>query len=209
VENSGESSWGKRLTVGCSVLLIAAAAQAQTDPNAKTSSAKSRSDPSPTRSAVSPRPKAATSAHRTSGRSKKSRQTSSGKRGQQKIDAERARQIQEALIREHYLTGSASGTWDDATQKAMQHYQADHGWQSRTTPDARALIKLGLGPDREQLLNPDSVMKTPPAKHAVVGVPPPAAPAASAPAGSRPAAATPAAEVPDPASGSDEPRRQR
>ena len=40
----------------------------------------------------------------------------------------------------------------------MQRYQADNNWQSKTTPDARALIKLGLGPDHEHLLNPDSAM---------------------------------------------------
>jgi hypothetical protein len=40
----------------------------------------------------------------------------------------------------------------------MQHYQAANGWQSKTTPDARALIKLGLGPDHQHLLNPDSAM---------------------------------------------------
>lgn len=44
----------------------------------------------------------------------------------------------------------------------MQKFQADHGWQSKTTPDARALIKLGLGPDHDHLLNPDSAMTTPP-----------------------------------------------
>jgi hypothetical protein len=80
------------------------------------------------------------------------------KKGQQKIDGERAQQIQTALIREHYMDGEPSGVWDDSTQQAMQRYQADHGWQSKTTPDARALIKLGLGPDQEHLLNPDKAM---------------------------------------------------
>jgi hypothetical protein len=62
------------------------------------------------------------------------------------------------LIREHYLQGKPSGKWDVATQKALQHYQSDNGWQSKTVPDSRALIKLGLGPDREHLLNPESAM---------------------------------------------------
>ena len=83
------------------------------------------------------------------------------KRGQQGIDSDRAREIQEALIREHYMQGEPSGTWDAATQAAMQRYQADHGWQSKTTPDSRALIKLGLGPSHENLLNPESAMTTP------------------------------------------------
>src|SRR5580700_6084512 len=80
------------------------------------------------------------------------------KRGQQAIDSARAREIQTALIREHYLQGQPTGTWDSASQAAMQKYQADHGWQSKTTPDARALITLGLGPSQDHLLNPESAM---------------------------------------------------
>jgi hypothetical protein len=105
----------------------------------------------------------------TSHKKRKSHKKASSSHGQQKIDPERARAIQEALIREHYLDGKASGTWDDTSQKAMQKYQADHGWQSKTTPDSRALIKLGLGPDHQHLLNPESAMTSappPPAKGA-------------------------------------------
>jgi len=84
------------------------------------------------------------------------------RRGQQKIDAQRTREIQEALIRQHYLDGKASGAWDQQTQTALKRYQADNGWQSKTVPDARALIKLGLGPDHEHLLNPESAMTSQP-----------------------------------------------
>ncbi|HEY3990484.1 MAG TPA: peptidoglycan-binding domain-containing protein [Acidobacteriaceae bacterium] len=66
--------------------------------------------------------------------------------GQRGIAPERATQIQTALIREKYLTGSPSGQWDSQTEAAMQKYQADHGWQTKLTPDSRALIALGLGP---------------------------------------------------------------
>lgn len=83
-------------------------------------------------------------------------------RGQQKIDSERARSIQEALIRQHYLTGTATGTWNTASEEAMRRYQADHGWQSKTVPDSRALISLGLGPSKDHLLNPESAMTTGP-----------------------------------------------
>jgi hypothetical protein len=83
------------------------------------------------------------------------------KRGQQAIDSTRAHQIQEALIREHYMQGEPSGTWDAATQAAMQRYQADQGWQSKQIPDSRALIKLGLGPSHDHLLNPESAMTMP------------------------------------------------
>jgi hypothetical protein len=66
--------------------------------------------------------------------------------GQRGIAPERATQIQTALIRQKYLTGSPSGQWDADTESAMQKYQADHGWQTKLTPDSRALIALGLGP---------------------------------------------------------------
>jgi hypothetical protein len=83
-------------------------------------------------------------------------------RGQQKIDPERAQAIQEALIREHYLSGEAAGTWNQASEDAMRKYQVDHGWQSKTVPDSRALISLGLGPSHDHLLNPESAMTTGP-----------------------------------------------
>ena len=74
-------------------------------------------------------------------------------RGQQAIDPELATMIQQALIREHYLTGEATGKWDATTVAAMQKYQADHGWQAKLTPDARALKNLGLGPDYSGAIN--------------------------------------------------------
>ncbi len=94
-------------------------------------------------------------------RSKGAKLAAKKKRGQQAIDPTRAREIQTALIREHYMQGEPTGQWDAATQAAMQRYQADQGWQSKTTPDSRALIKLGLGPSHDHLLNPESAMTTP------------------------------------------------
>jgi Putative peptidoglycan binding domain len=99
---------------------------------------------------------------RTHSASSKRRKKSSRVRGQEKIDSERAQAIQEALIREHYLSGEATGTWNQASEEAMRRYQADHGWQSKTVPDSRALIKLGLGPSKDHLLNPESAMTTVP-----------------------------------------------
>lgn len=85
--------------------------------------------------------------------------------GQQAIDPERATQIQQALIRQHYLTGAATGKWDAASVAAMQKYQAAQGWQTKLTPDSRALKKLGLGPDYSNALN---------AKNSTFAAPPPA-----------------------------------
>ena len=98
----------------------------------------------------------------TKGKSSNSRRRRKTARGQQKIDSERAQSIQEALIREHYLTGEATGKWNQASEDAMRRYQGDHGWQTKTVPDSRALIKLGLGPSKDHLLNPESAMTTAP-----------------------------------------------
>ena len=67
--------------------------------------------------------------------------------GQRTIDSNRASEIQNALIRQKYLTGAPSGQWDAQTQVAMRQYQSDHGWQTKLMPDSRALISLGLGPN--------------------------------------------------------------
>ncbi len=95
-------------------------------------------------------------------RGKKGSKPVAKKRGQQAIDSDRTREIQTALIREHYMQGEPTGLWDSDTQAAMQRYQADQGWQSKTTPDSRALIRLGLGPSHDHLLNPESAMTAAP-----------------------------------------------
>jgi hypothetical protein len=73
--------------------------------------------------------------------------------GQQSIDPARVTEIQQALIREHYLSGEATGRWDADTAAAMQKYQADQGWQTKLMPDSRAIKKLGLGPDYSNAIN--------------------------------------------------------
>ena len=62
------------------------------------------------------------------------------------IEPERATQIQTALTKAGYMSGTASGEWDAPTEAAMEKFQADNGWQTKLVPDARAIIKLGLGP---------------------------------------------------------------
>ena len=95
----------------------------------------------------------ATSSHGHSSHKPAAKSKSHKLHGQQAIDSNRATEIQEALIREHYLTGAASGNWDSETQAAMQKYQSDQGWQTKLTPDSRALKKLGLGPDYSTAIN--------------------------------------------------------
>ena len=112
-----------------------------------------------------------TGATRTAAAGKRSSRTKK-LRGQQKIDSERAQAIQEALIRERYLNGEATGTWNQASEDAMRRYQSDHGWQSKQVPDSRALIKLGLGPSKDHLLNPESAMTTVPDAPRAESLPP-------------------------------------
>ena len=72
------------------------------------------------------------------------------------ISPERASAIQDALVKAGYLK-ETSGIWDAGTQTAMEKLQADNGWQVKLVPDARALIKLGLGPGSD----PDSSASVP------------------------------------------------
>jgi hypothetical protein len=58
---------------------------------------------------------------------------------------ERIQEIQQALIREGYLQGDPSGQWDARTHDAMVRYQTDHGFPATGLPEAKSLMKLGLG----------------------------------------------------------------
>lgn len=145
----------------CGVFALALSASADTTPQTATVAKKkthhlASASKSSTHQA-SPSGTSQSSTHKTKHARGKTR-AKSKKRGQQAIDSQRARQIQQALIREHYLQGVPSGAWDAPTQAAMQRYQADQGWQTKTIPDSRALIKLGLGPSADHLLNPESAM---------------------------------------------------
>jgi hypothetical protein len=73
--------------------------------------------------------------------------------GQQAIEPSRVLEIQQALVREHYMDGEPNGNWDATTQAAMQKFQSDQGWQTKLIPDSRALKKLGLGPDYSGAIN--------------------------------------------------------
>jgi hypothetical protein len=212
--------------VGFSQTPDATAKSASPKTKATTSSAKKNSSKTAAKKTTSTSTKAHTTGHKTastqaksngaSARGSKPKYASSRKsskkttaRGQQKIDPERAQEIQEALIREHYLSGDAAGTWNQASEDAMRRYQADHGWQSKMVPDSRALISLGLGPSHDHLLNPESAMTTGPfPMHGEPVIPTshsaePASSSAVKPTASDPAAtstpiATPAHDAPNP-----------
>jgi len=129
--------------------------------------------------------KPSSSSHNASSKSTKSKSASKSKRksgksvahGQRGIDQSRTLQIQEALVREHYLTGEPTGKWDQETKDALVRFQEANGWQTKSIPDSRALIKLGLGPDKKGLLNPDTAVMTSPHE---LGVPQDGRPGGSA-----------------------------
>jgi hypothetical protein len=60
------------------------------------------------------------------------------------IPAERATEIQGALIKAGYMEGPASGLYDEATIEAMKKFQAAHGLSQTGLPSAPLLKKLGV-----------------------------------------------------------------
>jgi putative peptidoglycan binding protein len=60
------------------------------------------------------------------------------------IPAERASEIQGALIKAGYMEGPASGLYDEATIEAMKKFQAAHGMSQTGLPSAPLLKKLGV-----------------------------------------------------------------
>jgi hypothetical protein len=202
-----KAGFGALCIVIVASLLIAAASfgqdtAASSTPSKPATAKKKTTSSSKAHHSTSSTGKTSSKTHTASGK-RSSRKKSARARGQQKIDGERAQAIQEALIRTHYLSGDATGTWNQASEEAMRRYQADHGWQSKTVPDSRALISLGLGPSKDHLLNPDSAMTTVPDAPRSQPMPTSSysAPATAAPVTPAARASTPAS-TPTPASSS-------
>src|ERR1035438_7726513 len=89
---------------------------------------------------------AATRAHRSAASAHKTTAKHTAKSkpvGQRGIDDERATQIQAALIKSGYLSGTPSGHWDAASIAAMTKIQADNGWQTKLVPDPPVPVTPG------------------------------------------------------------------
>jgi hypothetical protein len=90
------------------------------------------------------------SAHHTATRhvSSKARQVAAARRRRALLrpEPERIQEIQQALVQAGYLNAQPNGRWDDQTREAMRRYQADHGFPATGLPEAKSLMKLGLGP---------------------------------------------------------------
>ena len=63
-----------------------------------------------------------------------------------KLQPERVTEIQQSLIDAGYLHQETTGKWDSATRDAMVRYQTDNGFPATGLPEAKSLMKLGLGP---------------------------------------------------------------
>ena len=63
-----------------------------------------------------------------------------------KLQPERISEIQGALAQAGYLNQEPNGKWDDPTRTAMLRFQQDHGFPGTGLPEAKSLLKLGLGP---------------------------------------------------------------
>ena len=90
------------------------------------------------------------STHRSSKRhvSSKAAQIAAAKRrrAQLRPEPQRIEEIQQALAKAGYLKAQPNGLWDDGTRDAMRRYQTDHGFAVTGLPEAKSLMKLGLGP---------------------------------------------------------------
>jgi peptidoglycan hydrolase-like protein with peptidoglycan-binding domain len=62
------------------------------------------------------------------------------------LEPDRVKEIQGALARAGYLHQEPNGQWDAETHAAMERYQQDSGFAATGLPDARSIMKLGLGP---------------------------------------------------------------
>ena len=63
-----------------------------------------------------------------------------------RLGSGRVEEIQGALSHAGYYQGEPTGTWDDRTRDAMRHYQSANGFGATGLPDAKSIMKLGLGP---------------------------------------------------------------
>ncbi len=68
---------------------------------------------------------------------------------------ERYREIQAALIERGFLSGEASGQWDESSVDALKQFERSQKLSPDGKIDALALIALGLGPRRDApIVNP-------------------------------------------------------
>lgn len=94
-----------------------------------------------------PKKKVSPSKKRTARRRAAARRSSFKRRmARMRVQPERVREIQQALKDAGYFEPEPHGKYDEVTKEAMRRYQADNGFPTTGLPEARTLMKLGLGP---------------------------------------------------------------
>ena len=63
-----------------------------------------------------------------------------------RMQPERVREIQEALVKAGFLHEKPDGVWGSSTRDAMKQYQKQNGFTPTGLPEAKPLMLLGLGP---------------------------------------------------------------
>jgi len=150
----------------------------QTTAHASTYSARSTAKRT---TAYSSQRKASTSRSRYAANRRPRALTSQQRLARLHLQPERVEEIQRALIREGYLQGDPNGQWDARTRDAMQRYQTMNGFPATGLPEAKSLMKLGLG---SHPLPPEldhaSVGSTSPTAEGNINSAPPSAPVSQA-----------------------------
>jgi len=90
-------------------------------------------------------------------------------RSDTEIPHERVIEIQNALIREGYLAGPATGNYDEGTKDAMRRFQQDNGFTVTGLPSAPALNKLGLMKKRKSSEQAEPNIQSSKLEHARMG----------------------------------------
>ena len=79
-------------------------------------------------------------------KTKPHRSTAYTRLAQMQMEPARVESIQQALISAGAYHGSPTGRWDSETRDAMSRYQTENGFGVTGLPDAKSLMKMGLGP---------------------------------------------------------------
>lgn len=122
------------------VLPASLAAQSKPQPNSRQPATASK------KPVAQKTPAAKTSTRKVKGSGRRSRGRFRYRLAQLRLSPQRTIEIQRALIQSGYLNREPTGKWDDATRQAMKRYQADNRLPATGLPEARSLMKLGLGP---------------------------------------------------------------
>ncbi len=129
------------------VFVWSMSAWATTRKAAKSSSAKASAHKKSSAKAAASKTTRKKSTRRVSSRRRRHRKESFRRRlARQKLHPQRIEEIQQGLIQAGYLNEEPTGKWDNSTREAMRAFQHAYGFPETGLPEAKSLMKLGLGP---------------------------------------------------------------